>query len=177
MVYVRVTWVLVVAFVLALGTGPAWAQEKKQENKQVFRGPAEVTFGQMLLSVGPGASSQVEYQPQQNRLTVETLVGEARVITSARNLLLVENLEGKVQVLLTSTGRVVVIEPGKSEIFGRAIVNDPGQIIVTVASKINSWVLGPGEAYPVSGNQPGANLDFRPRPEGCASTVSPTCLP
>ena len=155
----RLIWILVAGVVLALGTAPVWAAEEK-EQKQVVRGPAEVTFGQMLLAVGQGASAEVQYRPEQTRLTVKSLAGEARIITSARNLLFVENVEGKVQVLLTSTGRIVAIDPGKSEIFGRAIVNDPGQIIVMFASRVDTWILGQGQVFPVS------------RPE--TSTMSPT---
>ncbi len=145
--------ILIVGLVLALSAAPVWAAEEK-EQKQVVRGPAEVTFGQMVLSLGPGASAEVSYQPEQARLTVKTLVGEAKITTSARNLVFVENMEGKVQVLLTSTGQVFVIEQGKSEIFGRAIVNDPGQIIVTVASLVNMSILPPALASPL-GTPPG----------------------
>lgn len=173
----RRIWIVIVGFALALGAAQVWAAEEQKDGKQIVNGPAEVTFGKMLLSVGSGASAQVRYQPDASRLTVKTLAGEARITTSARNLLLVENKEGKVQVLLTSTGRVIVIESGKSEIFGRAIVNDPGQIIVTLASEVDAWVLGEGQAFPVSGDLPGGNFGFSPRPEGCGRTVSPTCLP
>ncbi|MBI1892878.1 MAG: hypothetical protein HYS14_02025 [Candidatus Rokubacteria bacterium] len=149
----RFLWILILGLVLPLSVTPVWAAEEKDQ-KQVVRGPAEVTFGQMLLSLGQGASAEVAYQPEQTRLTVKTLAGEAKITTSARNLVFVENVEGKVQVLLTSTGRVIVIEQGKSEIFGRAIVNDPGQIIVTVASSINMSILPPGLASPL-GTPPG----------------------
>jgi len=149
----RFLWILIVGLVLALSAAPVWAAEEK-EQKQVVRGPAEVTFGQMLLSLGQGAAAEVAYQPEQARLTVKTLAGEAKITTSGLNLVFVENMEGKVQVLLTSTGRVFVIEQGKSEIFGRAIVNDPGQIIVTAASLINMSILPPGLASPL-GTVPG----------------------
>ena len=52
--------------------------------------------------------------------TLKTLVGEARIVTSAKNLILVESTEGRVEILLPN-GRLIVVEPGKAEIVGRAV--------------------------------------------------------
>jgi len=172
----RLAMTLVMALVLVLSATPGLAQQpqrqaQEKDQGQIVRGPAEVTFGQFLLALREGASCRVKYQPENNRLDVETLVGEAKILTSARNLVLIENIEGKIQVLLTSTGRVTVVEPGKSEIFGRAIVNDAGQIVVTVASKLGATVLFQPATFP-AGDIPGSNLGYRPRIEGLP--LSPT---
>jgi hypothetical protein len=63
---------------------------------------------------------------------IRTLVGETRIVTSAKNLILIENTEVRVEVLLPN-GRVVIVEPGKSDIVGRAIVDDPGTITIRLS--------------------------------------------
>ena len=182
MVYARVMWILVVAFVLSLNTAPAGAQENKQENKQVFRGPAEVTFGRLTLSLPEGAVSEVRYQPDASRLVVKTRAGEARVSVSARYLILLENMEGTMEVRLP-TGRVIVIEPGKSEIVGAALANDPGVIVIRLASEGGFTLLEPGlarEIGTVTGETEGFHIDCPvpcPRPERLPPTetfVSPS---
>jgi hypothetical protein len=59
-------------------------------------------------------------------------VGEARIVTSARNLVLVESSEGRVEILLPN-GRLIVVEPGKAEIVGRALIDDPGTITIRLS--------------------------------------------
>ena len=118
------------ALTIAL-TGGAYAAEQEEE-KRVVNGPSKTTFGAFDLILGQGASSEVKYQPDAQTLSIKTLVGEARAVTSAQNLILIENLGGRVEVL-TPNGKVVGIEPGKSDIVGRAIVNDPGTITIRLS--------------------------------------------
>lgn len=113
----------------AILAGSAWAAE---EEKKVINGPGTTAFGELNLVLGQGASAETQYQPDASRLVVRTLVGEARVVTSARNLILVENTEGRVEILLPN-GRVIQVEPGKSEIVGRTLVENPGNIVVRLA--------------------------------------------
>ena len=82
--------------------------------------------------LGQGASAEAKFQPDASKLTVKTLVGEARVITSAKNLILVENTEGRTEILLPN-GRLIIVEPGKAEIVGRALVDDPGNITIRLS--------------------------------------------
>ena len=82
--------------------------------------------------LGQGASAETAFQPDASKLIVKTLVGEARIVTSAKNLILVESTEGRVEILLPN-GRVIVVEPGKAEIVGRALVDDPGNITIRLS--------------------------------------------
>jgi hypothetical protein len=116
------------ALVVALGTA-GWAAE---DEKKIVNGPSKTSFGALELILGQGASAETQYQPDASRLVVKTLVGEARIVTSARYLILVENTEGRVEILLPN-GRVIQVEPGKSEIVGRAIVDDPGSITIRLS--------------------------------------------
>ena len=82
--------------------------------------------------LGQGASAETAFQPDASKLAVKTLVGEARIVTSAKNLILVESSEGRVEILLPN-GRLIVVEPGKAEIVGRALVDDPGNITIRLS--------------------------------------------
>lgn len=152
---------------VAAGAAPAWAAGHEKEEKHILRGPTESTFGLLMVALDEGAVSEVRYQPDANRLAVKTQVGEARVIVAARYLILVENLEGRVTIQL-ATGRVVVVEPGRSEIVGRALVEDPGQIIVRLASEGVITVLLDTPAAALAGVPPAATIPpppVNPRPE------------
>ena len=63
---------------------------------------------------------------------MKTLVGEARIVTSAKNLILVESGEGRVEILLPNS-RVIIVEPGKAEIVGRALAEDAGNITIRLS--------------------------------------------
>ena len=114
--------------ILALASG-AWAAE---DEKRIVNGPSKTSFGGLQLVLGPGASAETQFQPDASRLAVKTMVGEARIVTSAKNLVLVENSEGRVEILLPN-GRVVVVEPGKSEIVGSTLGDDPGNITIRLS--------------------------------------------
>jgi hypothetical protein len=114
--------------VLGLASG-TWAAE---DEKRVVNGPSRTSFGALELVLGQGASSEVAYQPDASKLIVKTLVGEARIVTSARNLILVESAEGRVEIVLPN-GRLIVVEPGKAEIVGRALVDEPGNITIRLS--------------------------------------------
>ena len=101
-------------------------------SKRIINGPSTTSFGGLQLVLGQGASAETQFQPDASKLTVKTLVGEARIVTSARNLILVENTEGRIEILLPN-GRVIVVEPGKAEIVGRALVDDPGNITIRLS--------------------------------------------
>jgi len=107
----------------------SWAAE---DEKRIVNGPSKSSFGGLQLVLGQGASAEVAYQPDASKLIVKTLVGEARIVTSARNLILVESTEGRVEILLPS-GRQIMVEPGKAEIVGRALGDDPGNITIRLS--------------------------------------------
>jgi len=130
MVKKTLAFVLAGAVLMAIAA-PGWAQQSNGE-KRVVKGPSKTSFGRLDVVLPEGTSSEVEYQPDASRLVVRTLAGEARIITSAQYLVLVEAVRGKVEVLL-STGRVIAVEPGKAEIVGRALVDDPGQIVIRLS--------------------------------------------
>jgi len=120
---------LAVLFSLLLVGTAAWAAE---DEKRIINGPTKTSFGDLELLLGQGASAEVAFQPDASKLIVKTLVGEARVVTSAKNLILVESAEGRVEILLHN-GRPIVVEPGKAEIVGRALVDDPGNITIRLS--------------------------------------------
>jgi hypothetical protein len=124
----RALVVLLGALIVAVGTS-AWAAE---DEKRIVNGPSKTSFGGLELVLGQGASAEAAFQPDSSKLIVKTLVGEARIVTSARNLILVESGEGRVEILLPN-GRLIVVEPGKAEIVGRALVDDPGNITIRLS--------------------------------------------
>jgi hypothetical protein len=119
---------LVGGLIVLLATS-SWAAE---DEKRIINGPSKTSFGGMELVLGAGASAETAFQPDASKLIVRTLVGEARIVTSARNLILVENTEGRVEILLPN-GRVINVEPGKTEIVGRSLVDDPGNITIRLS--------------------------------------------
>jgi hypothetical protein len=125
----RTLALLLGAFLVASGTG-AWADT--EDEKRIINGPSKTSFGGLQLVLGQGASAETAFQPDASKLTVKTLVGEARIVTSAKNLILVENTEGRTEILLPN-GRLIVVEPGKAEIVGRALVDDPGNITIRLS--------------------------------------------
>lgn len=183
--------IIVLAVVATIAAGsPAWAaqggeEQKQGQQQQQVQGPGKWTFGRLDVALDKGASSQVEYQPDTHRLVLKTLAGEARVIISARYLILVENVEGTVAIHLP-VGRVLNVEPGRSEIVGRALVDDPGQLIIRIASTVAITVLEDLPAARLAGVQtpPGGEFHgdapirpFTPRPEGDSTLpVSPSLL-
>ena len=120
--------VLLGALVVTIGTS-TWAAE---DEKRIINGPSKTSFGGLELVLGQGASAETAFQPDSSKLIVKTLVGEARVVASAKNLILVESTEGRVEILLPN-GRLIVVEPGKAEIVGRALVDDPGNITIRLS--------------------------------------------
>lgn len=124
----RALVVLLGALIVAIGTS-AWAAE---DEKRIINGPSKTSFGGLELILGQGASAETAFQPDSSKLAVKTLVGEARIVTSAKNLILVESGEGRVEILLPN-GRLIVVEPGKAEIVGRALVDDPGNITIRLS--------------------------------------------
>ena len=118
----------VVALLMTFGI----AANAAEDEKRIINGPTKTSFGPLDLVLGQGASAETAFQPDTQTLRIKTIVGEARIVTSAKNLILVENTEGRVEILLPN-GRVVIIEPGKSDIVGRAIVDDPGTITIRLS--------------------------------------------
>jgi hypothetical protein len=167
---------------VAMGIG---AQNGGQ--KKVYNGPIQQSFGPLNLVLEQGASVETDFQPDANRLVVRTLAQEARVVMSARYLVLVENQEGTVEVTLP-TGRRVKIEPGRSDIVGRALVDDPGTISIRIASTASITVLEgvpaaalsgqvttPGPINPVTGPRPETTLAVSPStvtgPQGFGTSI------
>jgi hypothetical protein len=155
--------------------------------KKVYNGPIQQSFGPLNLVLEQGASVETDFQPDANRLVVRTLAQEARVVMSARYLVLVENQEGTVEVTLP-TGRRVKIEPGRSDIVGRALVDDPGTISIRIASTASITVLEgvpaaalsgqvttPGPINPVTGPRPETTLAVSPStvtgPQGFGTSI------
>jgi hypothetical protein len=166
---------------------PAWAQQGNGPEKKIYTGPIKQTFGQLDLVLEAGATAEVQYQPDASRLTVRTIAREARVVTSARFLVLVENVEGTVEVTLP-TGRRIKVEPGQSDIVGRALVDDPGTISIRIASTAHITVLEgvpaaalsgqvttPGPINPVTGPRPETSIAVSPStvtgPQGFGTTT------
>jgi hypothetical protein len=131
------------ALIVVAGT-TSWAAENE---KRIINGPSKTSFGGFQLVLGQGASVEAQYQPDASKINIKTLVGEARIITSAKNLILVESDEGRVEILLPN-GRVVVVEPGKAEIVGRTLGEDPGNITIRLSG------TGPIAQGPGGGNLP-----------------------
>jgi hypothetical protein len=116
------------ALIVVVATA-SWAAE---DEKRIINGPSKTSFGGLELVLGQGASAETAFQPDASKLIVKTLVGEARVVTSAKNLILVESTEGRIEILLPN-GRVIVVEPGKAEIVGRTLGDDPGNITIRMS--------------------------------------------
>jgi hypothetical protein len=119
---------LLAALIVVAATA-TWAAE---DEKRIINGPSKTSFGGLELVLGQGASAETSFQPDASKLVVKTLVGEARVVTSAKNLILVESSEGRVEILLPN-GRVIVVEPNKAEIVGRTLGDDPGNITIRMS--------------------------------------------
>ena len=163
--------IIAVGLVMAVASG-AGAQGNGQ--KKVYNGPIQQSFGPLNLLLEQGASVETDFAPDANRLLVRTLAQEARVVTSARYLVLLENQEGTVEATLP-TGRVVKIEPGRSDIVGRALVDDPGTISIRIASTavitvlegvpaaaLSGQVTQPSPLNPVTGPRPETTLAVSP---------------
>jgi hypothetical protein len=125
--------------VLIFATPSAWAQSSAQGQNQSeeggyvqFEGPVEVVYGPLKVILAPRATAEVRYQPNALQLSLRTKQGETRILTSARNLVMIENRGGKIEVKLPS-GRVINVEPGRTEIVGQALLDDPGQIIIRLS--------------------------------------------
>jgi hypothetical protein len=114
---------------LGLASGALAAEE---DQKRIVNGPSKTSFGGFELVLGQGASAETAFQPDSSTLVVKTLVGEARIVTSAKNLIMVENSQGRVEILLPN-GRLVVVEPGRAEIVGRTLGDDPGNITIRLS--------------------------------------------
>jgi hypothetical protein len=125
----RTLALLLGAVLVASGTG---ARAAGEDESRIINGPSKTSFGGLQLVLGQGASAETKFQPDASKLTVKTIVGEARIVTSAKNLILVENTVGRTEILLPN-GRLIVVEPGKAEIVGRALVDDPGNIIIRLS--------------------------------------------
>jgi hypothetical protein len=130
------------ALVVAVGT-TTWAAE---DEKRIINGPSKTSFGGLELVLGQGASAETAFQPDTSKLIVKTLVGEARIVTSAKNLIMVESAEGRVDILMPN-GRVIVVEPGKAEIVGRALVDDPGNITIRLSGTGPIAQQGPLDSF------------------------------
>ncbi len=126
-------WTIIMGVTWILGSAASWAAEDN-DTKQLIRGPAEVIYGRLTVALGEGGAAEVDYQPGVSRVKIKTLAADARIIVSARYLILVENLAGTAEIRLP-TGRTIMVQPGKSEIVGRALTEDPGMIVVRLASE------------------------------------------
>jgi hypothetical protein len=143
-------FISIVAAGLVMAVAMGLGAQNNGGQKKVYNGPVQQTFGQLNLILEQGASVETDYQPDANRLGVHTIAQEARVVVSARFLVLIENQEGTVEVTLP-TGRRVKIEPGRSDIVGRALVDDPGTISIRIASTAAINVLEGAPAAALSG--------------------------
>lgn len=123
---------MLVAVLAVLATALVSSAEAAEDEKRIINGPSKTSFGPLDVVLGQGASAETAFQPDTQTLRIKTLVGEARIVTSAKNLILIENSAGRVEILLPN-GRVVVVEPGKSDIVGRAIVDDPGTVTIRLS--------------------------------------------
>ena len=123
---------MLVAVVGGVLLGLASGALAAEDQKRIVNGPSQTSFGGFELVLGQGASAETEFQPDSSTLVVKTLVGEARIVTSAKNLIMVESSQGRVEILLPN-GRVVVVEPGKAEIVGRTLGDDPGNIMIRLS--------------------------------------------
>jgi hypothetical protein len=163
--------ILLAALVVIVAAVGADAQNGE---KKTYRGPIKQTFGPLELALEQGASVETDYQPDQLRLLLHTTAQEARITTSARYLVLVENQEGTVEVTLP-TGRRIKIEPGRSDIVGRALVDDPGTIAIRIASTavitvlegvpaaaLSGQVTTPTQVDPVVGSRPETTIAVSP---------------
>lgn len=171
----RLVSIVAAGLIMAVAVG-AEAQNGSGQ-KKVYNGPIKQTFGVLDLVLEQGASVETDYQPDQNRLVVRTIAQEARVVTSARYLVLIENQEGTVEVTLP-TGRRVKIAPGLSDIVGRALVDDPGMISIRIASTAVITALLEGLAAALSGQvttPSQINTSISSRPE-TSEAVSPSTL-
>ena len=181
----RLVSVVAAGLVLAVAVGVGAQNSGGQ--KKVYNGPIKETFGQLDLMLEGGASVETDYAPDQNRLVVRTIAQEARIVTSARFLVLVENQEGTVEVTLP-TGRLIKIEPGRSDIVGRALVDDPGTISIRIASTaaitvlegvpaaaLSGQVTTPSQINPVIGSRPETSEAVSPStltgPRGFGRTI------
>jgi hypothetical protein len=163
---------LVVGAVLAALAGPTWAQQVRESNeeKRILQGPSRTSFGRLDVILPEGARSEVEYQPDAGTLVVRTQQGEARIITSARYLILVETVAGKIEIRLAD-GRIINVEPGQSEIVGQALVDDPGLTII----RLNG--TGPFVAQ-AGGGAANGNAESRTTVlEGPAAALQPGQIP
>ena len=118
------------ALMIATTSASAWAES--EDEKRIINGPTKTSFGGLELVLGQGASAETAFQPDASKLIVKTLVGEARIVTSARNLIMVESTDGRVEILLPN-GRLIVVESGKVEIVGRALIDDPGNLTIRLS--------------------------------------------
>jgi hypothetical protein len=131
----KVASAVVAGALLAAFAAPGWAQQAAPEGqegqKQIIKGPSKNSFGRLDLVLPEGSEYEVQYLPEFSLLQLRTITGEARIATSARYLILVESVAGPVEILV-SNGRVITVEPGRSEIVGKAIVDDPGMTIIRI---------------------------------------------
>jgi hypothetical protein len=126
----RILLALLLVSLVAVTGSSGWAASESE--KRIINGPSKTSFGGLELVLGQGASAETAFQPDASKLVVKTITGEARIVTSAKNLILVESAEGRVEILLPN-GRLIVVEPGKAEIVGRALVDDPGNITIRLS--------------------------------------------
>jgi len=154
-------------------TTTAWAQGN--EEKKTLTGPSTTALGPWQVVLPDGATAQVEFQPDTNRIMIKTTSKDAQLITSARNLVIVENQDGTVEVTLAN-GRKVKIKPTNVDIFGRAILDDPGQILILVAGSAIGTVSTDSPAAALAGvvtTPTPLNPVTGPRPE-TSTVLSPS---
>ena len=162
------------------GANAVWAQgnadTQDQKQKRTLQGPSTTAFGPWQVVLPDGATAEVEYQPDTSRIVIKTLAKDARLITSARNLVVVENQDGTVEVTLAN-GRKIKIKPTNVEIVGRAIVDDPGQILIFVAGSavgVVSTDLPAAALVGVVTSPTPFSVVTHPRPEGVPEPISPS---
>jgi len=167
---------VVVGMALLAGAGTAWAQGN--EEKKTLTGPSTTALGPWQVVLADGAKAEVEFQPDTNRIVIKTTAKDAQLITSARYLVIVENEDGTVDVTLAN-GRKASIKPKNVDIFGRAIVDDPGQILLLVrgsaigtvatdipAAALSGLVTTPTPLNPVTGPRPETSTVLSPSTPG-----------
>jgi hypothetical protein len=167
------TKAVVLGMALLAGAGPVWAQGN--EEKKTLTGPSATALGPGQVLLPDGAKAEVECQPATNRMVIKTTAKDAQLITSARFLVIVENEDGTVDVTLAN-GRKVSVKPENVDIFGRAIVDDPGQILLFVRGSAIGTVATDIPAAALSGlvtSRTPVNPVTGPRPE-TSSILSPS---
>jgi hypothetical protein len=153
---------LAVVVAILLSTS-AWATPQRIIGEPA--GETTYAYGRLALLLRDGAIAEVDPQPGMNAVRVRSVAGvSARIAVSARYFVLVESLHGTTRILLPSR-LIITVPPGKAEIVGRALRDDPGMIVIQIEAEALVTVLD---------DPPQAAI--RPFPEKIEAPISPSTL-